>query len=145
MQVTGLNEQQRTYPSSHRGLPVIWPGVLVFAAWFWLYTHPSLIGAVTFAIAGSFPFSPLKKRCLQQPHGAVSCVVRCCRQGVGAAWHLGLRHGMLCLGCCWALMLMMFGLGVGSLVWMAVLTGVMVVERTYPGECTLGQCWEWCC
>jgi predicted metal-binding membrane protein len=55
------------------------------------------------------------------------------RQGVGVAWRFGLRHGVFCLGCCWALMLVMFGVGVGTIVWMAVLTGLMVIEKTYPG------------
>ena len=59
--------------------------------------------------------------------------VRYYRAGIGSAWRLGLRHGMFCLGCCWALMLVMFGLGVSSLVSMAVLTGVMVMEKTFPG------------
>jgi predicted metal-binding membrane protein len=101
--------------------------------WFWLETHSWLIGAATFALAGSFQFSPLKEGCLKRCRSPFSFFVRYYQRGIGAAWHLGLRHGTFCLGCCWALMLVMFGLGVGSLVWMAVLTGVMVVERTYPG------------
>lgn len=44
-----------------------------------------------------------------------------------------LAHSLNRLGSCWALILVMFGLGVGSLVWMAVLAGVMVVEKTFPG------------
>jgi len=101
--------------------------------WLWLYLHSWLIGAVTLAIAGGFQFSPLKERCLKQCRSPFSFFVRYYRKGTGAAWRLGLRHGMFCLGCCWALMLVMFGLGVGSLVSMAVLTGVMVVEKTFPG------------
>src|SRR6266851_4318900 len=102
-------------------------------SWFWLYTHSWLIGAATFALAGGFQFSPLKERCLKQCRSPFSFFVRYYRKGVGAAWRLGLRHGAFCLGCCWALMLVMFGLGVSSLVWMAVLAGVMVVEKTFPG------------
>ena len=45
---------------------------------------------------------------------------------------LGVRHGVLCLGCCWALMLIMFGAGLGSLLWMLALTGFMIVEKTAP-------------
>jgi predicted metal-binding membrane protein len=45
-----------------------------------------------------------------------------------------MRQSIFCLGCCWALMLVMFGLGVGSLLWMAMLTEVMVVEKTFPGR-----------
>jgi len=101
--------------------------------WGWLYTHSWLIGAVTFAIAGGFQFSLLKEHCLKQCRSPLSFFVHYYRQGISAAYRMGLRHGVFCLGCCWALMLVMFGVGVGSLVWMAVLTGVMVVEKTYPG------------
>jgi predicted metal-binding membrane protein len=61
---------------------------------------------------------------LKQCRSPFSFFVRYYRKGAGAAWRLG---------CCWALMLVMFGLGVGSLVSMAVLTGVVVVEKTFPG------------
>ncbi len=101
--------------------------------WLWLYLHSWVIGAATFALAGGFQFSPLKKRCLKQCRGPFSFFMRYYRRGVGEAWRLGLRYGVFCLGSCWALMLVMFGLGVGSLVLMALLTGVMVVEKTFPG------------
>lgn len=101
--------------------------------WFWLYTHSWAIGIATFAVAGVFQFTPLKKRCLRQCCSLLSFFVRYYRKGVGAAWRLGLRHGMFCLGSCWALMLVMFGLGVGGLVWMAMLAGVILVEKTFPG------------
>jgi predicted metal-binding membrane protein len=105
----------------------------LFHHWLWLYLHPWVIGATTFTIAGAFQFTPLKGRCLKQCRSPFSFFVRFYREGVGAAWRLGLRHGVFCLGCCWALMLVMFGIGVGSLMSMALLTGVMVVEKTYPG------------
>lgn len=101
--------------------------------WFWLYVHSWLIGAVIFAIAGGFQFSLLKEHCLKHCRSPLSFFMSYYRPGIGAAWHLGLRHGMFCLGCCWALMLVMFGVGGGSIAWMAVLTGLMMVEKTYPG------------
>jgi predicted metal-binding membrane protein len=100
--------------------------------WFWLYMHSWLIGAVTFAIAGGFQFSPLKQHCLKESGSPLS-FFEYYRKGVVSSSHLGLRHGVFCLGCCWALMLVMFGVGMGSIVWMAVLTGVMVIEKAYPG------------
>ena len=45
---------------------------------------------------------------------------------------LGVRHGVFCLGCCWALMLVMLGTGVSSMRWMLALTGAMIVEKTAP-------------
>ena len=101
--------------------------------WFWLYMHSWLIAAITFAIAGSFQLSPLKQHCLKENRNPFSFFEHYFRSGVGSSWYLGLRHGIVCLGSCWALMLVMFGIGVGSIVWMAVLTGMIVVEKTYPG------------
>lgn len=102
-------------------------------SWPWLAAHAWIIGASTFTIAGVFQFSPLKERCLKACNTPFGFFARYYRQGVGAAWRLGLRHGMFCLGCCWALMLVMFGVGVGNLAWMAALAGVMTIEKAVPG------------
>jgi predicted metal-binding membrane protein len=101
--------------------------------WFWLYMHSWLTGAVIFAIAGGFQLSPLKQHCLKENRRPDSFFERYSRSGIGSSWQLGLRYGIICLGSCWALMLVMFGIGVGSIVWMASLTGMMIVEKTYPG------------
>jgi predicted metal-binding membrane protein len=99
----------------------------------WLADHASLIGATTFTIAGLFQFSPLKDRCLTACRSPLGFFIRYYQQGAAPAWKLGVRHGLFCLGCCWALMLIMFGIGVGSLAWMAGLTGMMVIEKALPG------------
>lgn len=98
----------------------------------WLAAHPSLIAGTVLAIAGAFQFSPLKERCLDACRTPFNFLLRHYQRGIGAAWMLGIRHGLFCLGCCWALMLTMFATGVGSLAWMAGLTGVMVVEKALP-------------
>jgi len=54
-------------------------------------------------------------------------------RGPRAGLLLGLRHGLFCLGCCWALMMVMFAAGVTHLAWMGVLGLVMVAEKTFPG------------
>jgi predicted metal-binding membrane protein len=95
--------------------------------------HSWLISATTFAIAGGFQFSSLKEHCLNQNRSPLSFFTRYYRKDAGASLSLGLRHGLFCLGCCWALMLVMFGVGTGSIVWMAALTEVMEIEKTYPG------------
>lgn len=104
----------------------------------WLAEHSYLIGATTFAVAGFFQFSSLKARCLSMCRSPLAFFMRYYRTGVGPALRLGLRHGLFCLGCCWVLMLVMFGVGVGSLVWMVALTGVMVIEKAVPGGQRIG-------
>ncbi|HEX6481155.1 MAG TPA: DUF2182 domain-containing protein [Ktedonobacteraceae bacterium] len=103
------------------------------ALWPWLAAHSWLIGAMTFFLAGLFQFSPLKERCLDRCRTPLGFFMHYYQKGVGAAWHLGLRHGGFCLGCCWALMLVMFGVGIGNLAGMAALTGAMVIEKAVPG------------
>jgi predicted metal-binding membrane protein len=104
----------------------------VAAGWPWLADRPWVIGAATLAVAGGFQFSALKERCLKACRSPFGFFVRYYRRGPRGAWQLGLRHGAFCLGCCWALMLIMFGVGVGALTIMGILAGVMVVERATP-------------
>jgi predicted metal-binding membrane protein len=107
-------------------------------SWPWLAEHYYLIGAATFTLAGVFQFTPLKERCLRACRSPLSFFVRYYRSGAASAWRLGLRHGGFCLGCCWALMLVMFGVGIGSLAWMAALAGVMTIEKAVPGGRHIG-------
>src|SRR5690606_29214040 len=87
-------------------------------------------GGSVLLLAGGFQFSPLKEQCLSECRSPLGFLRRHYQRGLGAAWALGVRHGLFCLGCCWALMLVMFAVGVGSLVWMVGLTAVMVAEKT---------------
>ncbi|HET7093980.1 MAG TPA: DUF2182 domain-containing protein, partial [Thermomicrobiales bacterium] len=99
--------------------------------WVWLAERPWLIGALALLLAGGFQFSPLKERCLRQCRSPFGFLRRHYRRGVPAAWAMGVRHGLFCLGCCWALMLTMTAVGVGQLAWMAALTGVMAAEKSW--------------
>ena len=53
------------------------------------------------------------------------------RDGIGGSVRMGLEHGRYCLGCCWALMLVAFALGMANLVWMAALTLLMTLEKRW--------------
>ena len=99
--------------------------------WVWLATHPWASGAVVLGVAGAFQFSRLKYRCLDQ-----------CRTPLGfimSHWHgprprhdafsLGFAHGVWCIGCCWAVMLLMFVVGVGNVGWMLALGSLMAIEK----------------
>ena len=96
----------------------------------WLHERPWLIAGGVFLLAGAFQFSALKHACLSKCRHPGSFLLRYYRRGASPALRLGLRHGLFCVGCCWALMLVLFAAGVASLVWMAALTALMVYEKT---------------
>jgi len=92
------------------------------------------VGAAVLAGAGLFQFSALKYRCLEQCHTPFAFVGSRWhgRAPLLEAWRLGVDHGVFCVGCCWALMLLMFVVGTGSLGWMLVLAAVMAAEKNLP-------------
>ena len=96
----------------------------------WLQQHEWLIAGGTLALAGAFQFTALKDRCLDVCRHPGAFLLRHYERGLGGAFRLGRRHGLFCLGCCWALMLLMFAAGVANLWWMAGLTALMVYEKT---------------
>jgi predicted metal-binding membrane protein len=95
-----------------------------------LETHPQLIAASVLLVAGAFQFSELKDRCLRECRHPGPFLMSHYARGARAAFRLGVAHGVFCLGCCWALMLVGFAAGVANLWWMAALTAVMVYEKT---------------
>jgi predicted metal-binding membrane protein len=99
----------------------------------WLSDHEWAIAPSVLMLAGAFQFSSLKDACLRACRHPASFLQRHYRRGASGGFTLGARHGLFCVGCCWALMLVMFAAGAASLVWMAALTALMVHEKTRPG------------
>jgi predicted metal-binding membrane protein len=93
-----------------------------------------MIGAVVLAGAGAFQFSALKYRCLEQCHTPFAFVASRWhgKAPLREAFRLGLDHGFFCIGCCWALMLLMFVIGMGSLGLMLLLALAMAAEKNLP-------------
>lgn len=100
----------------------------------WLQSNAWLFGAGPLLLAGAFQFSRLKYRCLDKCRAPLSFVVQHWHGGGegGQALLLGAHHGAFCVGCCWALMLLMFAVGTGSLGWMLALGAVMAIEKNLP-------------
>jgi predicted metal-binding membrane protein len=100
----------------------------------WLEANAWVIGAGTLLLAGSFQFTRLKYRCLDKCRAPLSFVMEYWRgrHDRRNALLLGINHGIFCVGCCWALMLLMFAVGVGNVGWMLVLGAVMAVEKNMP-------------
>ena len=89
------------------------------------------IGAILFLVAGAYQFMPFKDRCLTQCRAPRGFVIQRWngQQPRRAALRTGVEHGAFCVGCCWALMLLMFAFNVASIVWMLVLGVVMGIEK----------------
>jgi predicted metal-binding membrane protein len=99
----------------------------------WLEERPWVIAGSVLALAGAFQFTSLKDACLRECRNPASYLLRHYRRGIREAFRIGRGHGLYCLGCCWAFMLIGFAVGVVSLSWMAALTVVMVFEKTGRG------------
>ena len=100
----------------------------------WLEANAWVIGVGTLLVAGGFQFSRLKYRCLDKCRAPLSFVMEHWRgrHDRRNAFVLGIHHGIFCVGCCWALMLLMFGVGVGNVGWMLGLGAMMAIEKNLP-------------
>jgi predicted metal-binding membrane protein len=97
----------------------------------WDRAGPYLAGAVLIA-AGTYQISHLKHACLSGCRSPLSFFSRYWRRGASGALRMGVRHGLVCVGCCWALMAVMFAVGAMSLTWMGLLTLIMFAEKVLP-------------
>jgi predicted metal-binding membrane protein len=88
-------------------------------------------GAVLVA-AAVYELTPLKDACLGKCRSPLGFLLGAWRDGSRGALEMGAKHGGWCLGCCWALMLSLFALGVMSLVWMAFVAGLIAIEKMVP-------------
>jgi predicted metal-binding membrane protein len=84
------------------------------------------------ALAGIYQLTPLKRMCLQTCRSPLSFVMRRWRNGLSGAVRMGVEHGVYCLGCCWALMLLLFAGGVMNLTGILALTAIVVIEKVVP-------------
>ena len=97
----------------------------------WLAENPRLILGATLLAAGLWQFSPLRERCLEECRSPLGFVLNRWR-GVSErreAFGMGVAHGAFCVGCCWSIMLVMFGVGLHNLSLMLVLGGLTAVEK----------------
>jgi predicted metal-binding membrane protein len=100
----------------------------------WLAAHPQLIIGTTLMVAGLWQFSPLRDRCLDECRSPLGFVMNRWR-GVSErreAFAMGIAHGAFCVGCCWSLMLVMFGVGLANVAAMLVFGGLTAVEKNLP-------------
>ena len=90
-----------------------------------------LSGAILMA-AGAYQLTPWKSKCLTHCRSPLGFLMANWRDGMDGAFRMGFRHGAYCLGCCWALMCVLFVVGIMNLIWVAALTGFVLIEKTGP-------------
>jgi len=91
-----------------------------------------LFGGVLLVAAGVYQFTPYKRSCLNVCRSPAEFLIRHWRPGVAGGFYLGVVNGLFCLGCCWALMLLLFVGGVMNLWWIAALTIFVLLEKVAP-------------
>jgi predicted metal-binding membrane protein len=99
---------------------------------------PVFAGALL-VIAGVYQFTPLKTACLSQCRSPGEFLVRHRRTGTLGPLLMGLQHGVQCIGCCWALMALLFAFGVMNLLWVAALAIFVFVEKLAPTGPLVGR------
>jgi predicted metal-binding membrane protein len=94
-------------------------------------TSPILSGGLLLA-AGIFQWTPLKRACLRNCRSPLTFLMSGWRDGTAGAFFMGLHHGAYCVGCCWALMVLLFVVGVMNLLWVAVIALFVIAEKVLP-------------
>lgn len=90
------------------------------------------LNAMLLLLAGAYQFSPLKRLCLAGCRSPLAFLLGEWRGGRSGAFAMGWRHGQLCVGCCWALMALLFVGGVMNLAWIAALAVAVAIEKVAP-------------
>lgn len=90
------------------------------------------LSAVVLLAAGAYQLTPLKQTCLSKCRNPLEFFVTRWRAGRAGAFRMGLEHGLYCVGCCWALMLLLFVAGVMNLLWVALIAAFVLVEKLFP-------------
>jgi predicted metal-binding membrane protein len=86
----------------------------------------------TLIVAAVYELTPLKDVCLGKCRSPLGSLLGSWRDGRSGALQMGAKNGAWCVGCCWALMASLFALGIMSVVWMAVVAGLIAFEKTVP-------------
>lgn len=90
------------------------------------------VAGATLVLAAVYQVTPLKDVCLGKCRSPLGFLLGSWRDGPWGALQMGTKNGGWCVGCCWALMASLFALGIMSITWMAVVAGLIAVEKTVP-------------
>lgn len=97
-----------------------------------MVSNSSIFGGAILIMAGLFQLLPFKNSCLKRCRSPVEFISQNWKPGKAGAFKLGISHGLFCLGCCWALMILLFVGGVMNLLWVGALTIFVLLEKVLP-------------
>lgn len=103
--------------------------ILLVGDLFTSWTHTLIGVAAIFLLAGIYQLSPLKNACMRGCQHPLTFVLHNWKAGSSGALFTGMKHGLECIGCCWALMIVLFPLGMMNLFWMGLFTLIMFFEK----------------
>jgi len=92
----------------------------------------SIVAAALLLAAAAYQLTPVKEVCLESCRSPLSFLMRHMRLDTAGAFRLGIEHGVYCVGCCWALMLLLFAGGIMNLWTIASLMLVVLLEKLSP-------------
>jgi predicted metal-binding membrane protein len=148
---TSLNKNRRSRQQPYTptfifvaGYLIAWTGFSVLASIAQWPLHTSgllnpmmdsrsyLLSGVVLIVAGIYQWTPAKDACLKTCRSPLGFLMTQWREGAMGALVMGVRHGIYCVGCCWALMLVLFGVGVMNMLWVLLITAFVLVEKILP-------------
>lgn len=97
----------------------------------WENAGRPLAGA-TLLVAAAYELTPLKNVCLGKCRSPLGLLLSTWRDGWRGGVRMGVSTGAWCVGCCWALMAALFALGIMSAQWMAIVAGLIALEKMLP-------------
>ena len=96
-------------------------------------TASPIMSGMILISAGIYQWLPFKQSCLSHCQSPLGFLTTSWREGKRGAIMMGLTHGTFCVGCCWALMTLLFVGGVMNLLWVAAISAVVLLEKVVPG------------
>jgi len=144
--------QQRPYvptfvfASGYVAVWILFSAVVTLAQWplhHWALLTPmmdnasAIMAGLVLLVAGVYQWTPWKDACLNQCRTPLGFLMTEWREGAAGAFLMGAKHGFFCVGCCWALMLVLFAVGVMNMLWVAIITLFVLAEKVLPWRPTI--------
>jgi predicted metal-binding membrane protein len=98
-----------------------------------------VLGGAILLLAGVYQWLPVKGACLSHCRSPLGFFSTEWREGISGALLMGFRHGSYCVGCCWALMALLFVAGVMNLLWVVAIAGFVLIEKVLPNGKLFGR------